>query len=424
MENLTYDDIFGELVKKAYHGDFAENKKKPNPKGESYVNQYLKYASGQGKEGKVVFKVKDCRPPEACESEKCQAACLFHAISRNEFGEVVIKDDYCTDCGKCIEACDYGCLIDKKEFIPLVNTLQEKSIPVFAIVAPAFVGQFGSEVTPGKLRSALKRLGFYGMVEVALFADILTLKETLEFDKHVHKEGDFVLTSCCCPIWVAMIKKVYDRLIPYISPSVSPMVACGRGIKKLHPGAKVVFVGPCVAKKAEAKEADIKDAVDAVLTFKELKIIFEAVGIKPELQKEESSEHSSMAGRIYARTAGVSQAVAETLNRIRPAKGIKIKSVQADGVRECKKILQDALEGKIEANFYEGMGCIGGCVGGPQAIIATEVGQKKVNDYGQRAKQRTPADNLYVLELLKNLGVQEIDQLLEGEKSSMFIREF
>jgi iron only hydrogenase large subunit-like protein len=131
-----------------------------------------------------------------------------------------------------------------------------------------------------------------------------------------------------------------------------------------------------------------------------------------------------MAGRIYARTAGVSQAVAETLNRIRPAKGIKIKSVQADGVRECKKILQDALEGKIEANFYEGMGCIGGCVGGPQAIIATEVGQKKVNDYGQRAKQRTPADNLYVLELLKNLGVQEIDQLLEGEKSSMFIREF
>jgi iron only hydrogenase large subunit-like protein len=222
-----------------------------------------------------------------------------------------------------------------------------------------------------------------------------------------------------------MIEKVYNRLIPYVSPSVSPMVACGRGIKKLHPGAKVVFIGPCVAKKTEAKEPDVKDAVDAVLTFKELRIIFEAVGIKPELQKEEFSEHSSRAGRIYARTGGVSKAVAETLNRIRPERGIKIKAVQADGVRECKKILQDALDGKIEAaNFYEGMGCIGGCVGGPQAIIATELGQKQVNDYGQEAEHATPADNLYVLELLKTLGVQEIDQLLEGEKASMFIREF
>ncbi|PKM87397.1 MAG: iron hydrogenase [Firmicutes bacterium HGW-Firmicutes-12] len=425
MENLTYDDIFGELVKNSYHGDFAENTKKLNPKGESHLNQYIKYASGQGKKNKVVFKVKDCLPPGACEKDNCQVACLFHAISRNESGEIVIKEDYCTDCGKCIEACDYGCLVDKKEFIPLINILQDRNMPVFAIVAPAFIGQFGPDVSPGKLRLALKRLGFYGMVEVALFADILTLKEALEFDIHVRKEGDFVLTSCCCPIWVAMIEKVYNRLIPYVSPSVSPMVACGRGIKKLHPGAKVVFIGPCVAKKTEAKEPDVKDAVDAVLTFKELRIIFEAVGIKPELQKEEFSEHSSRAGRIYARTGGVSKAVAETLNRIRPERGIKIKAVQADGVRECKKILQDALDGKIEAaNFYEGMGCIGGCVGGPQAIIATELGQKQVNDYGQEAEHATPADNLYVLELLKTLGVQEIDQLLEGEKASMFIREF
>lgn len=424
MKDLTYNDIFGELVKAAYYGDTKDFTIKLNPDGEEYLNQYIKYASGQSEGNRIVFKVKDCGPHKSCENNNCQVACLFQAIARDEEGKIVIKGDYCSDCGQCIEACDYGCLIDKKEFVPLIEILKDKSTPVFAIVAPAFVGQFGSDVTPGKLRRALKILGFYGMVEVALFADILTLKETLEFDIHVRNEEEFILTSCCCPLWVAMIKKVYHQLTPYISPSVSPMVACGRGIKKMHPGSKVVFIGPCIAKKAEAKEPDIRDAVDAVLTFKELQIIFQAVGINPAVVEEESREHSSLTGRIYARTGGVSQAVNETLKKIRPQKGIKVRAIQADGIKECRKILHDILNGEIKTgNFYEGMGCIGGCVGGPQAILQTDEGIDKVNRYGQEAEYLTPADNLFVLELLKALGVQEIDQLLEGEEASMFIRE-
>ncbi|HHY06466.1 MAG TPA: iron hydrogenase [Clostridia bacterium] len=424
MEELTYDRIFGQLVKYAYAGRMAEGIQKLNPHGRKDLREYIKYASGEGALDKVVFKVKDCLGEERCKENKCQVACLFHAIVRDEEGKIVIKEDYCTDCGECVQACNYEHLVDKKEFIPLVKVLQKREVPVYAIVAPAFIGQFGIKVTPGKLRMALKRLGFYGMVEVALFADILSLKEALEFDEQVRKEDDFVLTSCCCPLWVAMIKKIYYKLIPHVSPSVSPMVACGRAIKKIHPEAKVAFIGPCIAKKAEAKEPDVKDAVDYVLTFQELAQVFAAVEINPVEETEDPSEHSSLAGRIYAYTGGVSQAVTATLERIRPEKRIKIKTVQADGVRECKKLLRDIEEAKVLANFYEGMGCEGGCVGGPKANLGPEQGREQVYFYGQQAHSLTPADNLYVLELLKVLGFQEIAQLLEGEKSNFFKRKF
>ena len=189
------------------------------------------------------------------------------------------------------------------------------------------------DVTAGKLRTAFKLAGFYGMIEVALFADILTLKEALEFDRSIHTDKDYMLTSCCCPIWVVMIKKIYHELIPHMPPSVSPMVACGRAIKRIHPEAVTVFIGPCVAKKAEAREADISDAVDYVLTFQEISDVFQKMSIDPSALPEDMRDHSSRGGRIYARTGGVSEAVQDTLNRLKPERNIKLKAIQADGAQ-------------------------------------------------------------------------------------------
>lgn len=425
MGNPGYEEIFKDLVKSAYRGNMDEEVDKMQRKGDKFTDKYIRYATGGGDPNRVVFKVKDC--DGSCNPGKesnCEASCLFNAIVRDMEGNVVIKHNNCAGCGKCVEVCKEYSLVDKKEFVPIIELLKNRNVPVFAIVAPAFIGQFGPEVTPGKMRSAFKRLGFYGMVEVALFADILTLKEALEFDRHVTSEEDFMLTSMCCPIWVSMVKRVYKDLVPHISPSVSPMVACGRGIKHLHPGAKVVFVGPCIAKKAEAKEDDIKDAVDAVLTFEEVRQIFEAVVIKPEELEEDPSEHSSTAGRIYARTGGVSKAISDTLDRMRPDRNIRIRAIQADGVKDCRKMLKEILDGTLDANFLEGMGCTGGCVGGPRVLIDPVEGQKLIEEYGREALSLTPVDNKYVLELLKQLGIEYVHDFLNSSKAAMFFRSF
>ncbi len=424
MTKLTYEEIFGRLVKASYQGNLQAEIDSLESTGDEHTKQYIHYALGKGDPDKVVFQVKECDSGRTGEEHNCEAACLFDAIVRDMEGKVVIQDRNCTHCGHCIDTCSLDSLVDKKEFIPLVELLKSREVPVFAIVAPAIAGQFGPDISMGQLRAAFKHLGFYGMIEVALFADVLSLKEALEFDKHVQTDQDFVLTSCCCPIWVGMVKRVYDTLVPHISPSVSPMVACGRGVKRLHPGAKVVFVGPCIAKKAEAKEPDIRDAVDAVLTFHELKQIFEAADIDLSLMEDIPSEHSSTSGRIYARTGGVSQSISDTLNRLRPEKPVKIKAIQADGIKECKELLRSITSNDIQANFYEGMGCIGGCVGGPKALLDIEVGTQRVNDYGLEAHAPTPADNQYVLELLTQLGIDDVDELLKGESAEILQRHF
>ena len=196
-----------------------------------------------------VIRIGDC----ACEKAECGNVCEFNAITKDESGNAVIAKEKCTGCGACIGACEHKNLTVSRDAMPVLGLLQQNSTPVYAMVAPAFLSQFSPGVSPGHLRTAFKKLGFSGMIEVALFADILTLKEALEFDQSIYTDKDFMLTSCCCPIWIGMIRKVYSLLVPHIPPSVSPMIACGRSIKKLYPEAKTVFVGPCLAKKAEAR---------------------------------------------------------------------------------------------------------------------------------------------------------------------------
>jgi iron only hydrogenase large subunit-like protein len=212
-----------------------------------------------------IWRLKDCDCDQA--NPSCATACLFNAIGRDTDGNVTIDPTRCAGCASCVEACQTGALTVSRDVLPALAAVKHAQGPVYALIAPAFHGQFSADVTPGKLRSAFKMLGFHGMVEVALFADLLTLKEALEFDRNILTEEDFQLTSCCCPMWIAMLKKVYHELMPHVPGAVSPMVAAGRAIKYLHPTATTIFIGPCIAKKAEAREPDVAGAVDFVLTF-------------------------------------------------------------------------------------------------------------------------------------------------------------
>jgi iron only hydrogenase large subunit-like protein len=368
----------------------------------------------------VIVKTGSC---DCCDKNpSCAAVCEFHAMHPGESGEIVIDESSCVGCAMCVQECRMQRLAASKDVIPALRSIRGHSSLVYALVAPAFLGQFSETVTPGKLRSALKAVGFDGMVEVSLLADLLTLKEALEFDANVKTAADYQLTSCCCPMWIAMIRKIYHDLVPHVPPSVSPMIAAGRMVKFLHPDAMTVFIGPCLAKKAEAREKDIAGAIDYVLTFKEIEEIFNIMEIDPDKMEESEKDHSSRAGRIYAYAGGVSEAVEQTVRRISPDRAISVKTKSASGVPACKAMIGDIAAGKVSANFFEGMGCVGGCVGGPRAIIPPEEGKKHVDAYGSSAQYPTPIDNPYVIELLHRLGLETVESLLE--KSEIFTRSF
>lgn len=394
---------------------------------DNYINDLKEAINSYEILHKVVNKVRTCSM-DCVDSDgetMCQKSCPFDAIFIDEEKHTSsIDEEKCTDCGFCVEACPTGSILDKVEFIPFVNLLKERA-PIIAAVAPAITGQFGPDVTIYQLRSAFKKMGFTEMVEVAFFADMLTLKEAVEFDEHVKTKDDFMITSCCCPMWVAMIKRVYTQFVKHVSPSVSPMIASGRVMKALNPDCKVVFIGPCIAKKAEAKERDLLGDIDYVLTFAELKDIFEALSINPAEMKEDfSTEYASRGGRLYARTAGVSTAVSEAIERIFPEKYKLLTTTHANGVVECKKMLKEAQEGNITANFIEGMGCIGGCVGGPKAIIPKEEGRQRVNDFAENSEIKVAVDSDTMNKILRKLNINSVEDFKYKERVELFERDF
>lgn len=313
----------------------------------------------------------------------CKLHCETNAINVGHEGPS-IEIDRCLSCGLCIIACPEGAITDKAEIAQVINLIK-KHKRVYAIVAPAFAGQFGYDVSEEQIKTALLMLGFYDVLEVALGADMITVKEAEEFIYRVDRGDKFMITSCCCPPFVRLAKGYLHRIGNMVSDSVSPMVAISRFIKAEDENAKVVFIGPCVAKKTEAKLTELKDAVDCVLTFEELCAIFEAYMLEPgKLEIKSPVTDASHDGRIYAHTGGVSAAISSSIRNIRP--GIYIKTRHGNGIKECKEILDSIENGCLDANFVEGMACIGGCVGGPGKLIPAQEGEDAVDRFAKKSK--------------------------------------
>ncbi len=322
----------------------------------------------------------------------CAASCGMDAIGSDEQGRAVINQDKCVACGQCLVSCPFGAIVDKGQIFQVISSILQGD-QVIACVAPAFIGQFSGIASPGKFIAAMKELGFHRVVEVAIGADICTIEEAKDFLEKVPQEQDYMATSCC-PAWHSMIEKMYPSEMEKISMTLTPMVFTARLMKKQYPGCKVVFVGPCAAKKLEAIRTSIRSDVDFVLTFEELMGMFEAKEIDFEtIEAMEDLNEGTGAGRYFAVAGGVAKAVTDLAEAENP--GLQIKTARAEGLRDCRKLMAMAKAGKYKGYLLEGMACPGGCIAGPGTIQPVEKAAKFVEKYAKDADSQSPKESSY-----------------------------
>ena len=322
----------------------------------------------------------------------CAAACGMNAIGSDAYGRARINQDKCVACGQCLVSCPFGAIADKGQIFQVIRSIQEGN-KVIAIVAPAFIGQFSGRVSPGKFVTAMKQLGFARVVEVAIGADLCTMEEAKDFLEKVPEKQNYMATSCC-PAWHSMIEKLYPSEVGKISMTLTPMVFTARMMKKQYPGCKVVFVGPCAAKKLEAIRENIRSDVDFVLTFEEMQGMFEAKQIDFDtIPETDVLNEASAAGRGFAVAGGVAGAVVELLHQENPE--LEVKTARAEGLKDCRMLMAKAKAGKYDGFLLEGMACPGGCVAGAGTILPVEKAQQHVCGYQKLAKSTSPKDSAY-----------------------------
>ncbi len=325
----------------------------------------------------------------------CNAACGVNAITKDDQERAVIMSDKCVACGMCMVSCPYGAIMDKSEIYQVIHTLKN-SEKISAIIAPAFVGQFGDKVSPDQVIEAILQLGFTDIKEVAYGADITAVEEAKHYLAHVPTDQPFLATSCC-PAWTMMANNELKEKSFCVSSSSSPMIETARAIKKKHPGTKIVFIGPCSAKKLEASYGDLHQYVDFVLTFEETNAIFYAKNIDlGTLVPSRKLDDASIDGRGFAVSGGVLKAVENVIHRLDPDRIVTIE--RAENLSNCRKMILLAKAGRKDGFILEGMACPGGCVGGAGTIINQNKGAGQVQAF---ARQSSKASALKTFEEFK-----------------------
>ncbi len=322
----------------------------------------------------------------------CQNACKVKAITMNEDKAATIDNDKCISCGACVYQCPFGAISDKSYILNVIDLLkkaqQSKSDKLYAVVAPSISSQF-TYAKLGQVITGLKKLGFHTVVEAALGADMVAQAES----KELAEKG--FLTSSCCPAFVTYIRQSFPELLPYVSHNLSPMATIAKYIKDTTANAKVVFIGPCTAKKAEAQNEKVKPYIDAVLTFEELQALFDSRDMDITALEEGVLDNASYFGRIFARSGGLTDAVAQGLKE--QEIDFALKACTCDGIEACRVALLKKSKNLLDANFIEGMACIGGCIGGAGCLTHGEKNKAEVDKYGREALEKTITDAISML---------------------------
>jgi [FeFe] hydrogenase (group B1/B3) len=322
----------------------------------------------------------------------CQNACKVKAIYINEDNAAAIDNSKCISCGACVYQCPFGAITDKSYILDAIDIIKKSEnntkYKVYAIVAPSISSQF-TYAKLGQVIKGLKELGFYTVIEAALGADMVAQAES----KELAEKG--FLTSSCCPAFVQYIKSAFPKLLPLVSHNPSPMVALAQYLKSTDETAKVVFIGPCTAKKAEAQLEHAKPFVDVVLTFEELQALYDSKDVDITTLGEDVLDNASYFGRIFARSGGLCDAVAQSLKEQNI--DFKVNPAICDGIEECRMALLKKSKNALPNNFIEGMACVGGCIGGAGCLTHGEKNKKQVDEYGREALEKTITDAVSVL---------------------------
>lgn len=315
----------------------------------------------------------------------CQSACKVGAISIGEDQSAQIDNSKCIECGACVYQCPFGAISDKSYIIDVIKLIQNSNnnsnYKVYAIVAPSIASQF-DYATLGQVITGIKKLGFHSVVEVAVGADMTADAEAKEF---AHKNK---MTTSCCPAFVKYVENNFPKLRSLISTTLSPMAMLGKYIKENDVNSKVVFIGPCTAKKSEIKKDMVKDYVDSVLTFEELQALIDSKDIVLNELEESPLDNASYFGRIFARSGGVTDALKQAMAE-NELTDVELKPVVCDGIEQCKVALTKAEHNVLDGNFIEGMACVDGCIGGAGCLKHGLKNKANVDKYGKEAMEKT-----------------------------------
>jgi [FeFe] hydrogenase (group B1/B3) len=329
----------------------------------------------------------------------CAQACGVDAIESDAQGYAEINHDKCVSCGLCTVSCPFGAIADKSEIMQVLYELHQHA-HVHAIVAPSFVSQFSNKVSPAAIFKGLQKAGFAAVMEVAYGADHDVIIEAEKLARILQKSKDeapdgnneehaFLGTSCC-PSWVMTARKFYPELATHISDSYTPMVVTAKKVKEDDPDAKVVFIGPCVAKKHESLLAPMSESVDHVLTYEEMAAIFVAMKIDlMEIQESLPIADASRYGRGYAVAGGVCNAIATYTKSCYGLPDFEVN--RADTLRECRKMLASIKAGEIKPRLVEGMACPDGCIGGPGTLAPLKLAKVSVEKFAKDAGKKEPS---------------------------------
>ncbi len=293
----------------------------------------------------------------------CEEACPVGAIKKNANGVAEIDFDKCIYCGKCVTNCPFAAVMERSELHRILSCIASGE-KIVAIVAPSAEMQFPG--TLAQLFTAIAKAGFSDVIEVAIGAERTMEAEAHEFIERM-EAGAKLMTTSCCPAWTELVKKHLPAFMPNVSETPSPMVYAAAIAQKAHPGAKIVFVGPCIAKRKEAAEIE---GVDFVMTFQELGALLAGRAIDVVTQEDWKFETQACAqARNFAKNCGVTEAVLHQMCGSDSGSTLKLEAGFINGIdRKTLPLLKIHAAGKLQKNFLEVMGCEGGCASGPCSI--------------------------------------------------------